>query len=480
MIFAEGDFLKTCLRLVLPLIGYIYATPPLDGDRIFGRLSCSLRCWVVDSMIQLGAEVSTVRNVMSRTALKSFPTLTTMTTISSSSATPIAYAHPYIVCHDASSKALSVWTCTGEPQLHATLEGEASSSARPYVVAPDRLVTQSVEDTASTILVHSLPDGQLLDAHALGSGAVYISQKGLIAKWDDEHAKSQVYGLAENGKLTVLGDLSSPEEELLDPQGVYLTAEAFIHSQVRYPDPTVHLTRLSSAPPRRTSFGLTRTPPNDIPGVVMNSMLVDAVPLSSSSPSFVMAHVEQVLGFNEDHPKTALRSIGPQTLALGWCTLIDQQTEWLRYSAATGAVVAYGWMGVEQGTGVIVLDAATGTVLRAEPIGKPKEKCGALSSAGGVHCDLTPAGDALVVVFGDGQLAVSRLKTFVVNGFLREGDSGLLVTIPCPEFALSTPMNSKERRSKVNGVWTWIKRAFVADGVVVVVPNKGSDFVVLR
>ncbi|KAJ7476027.1 hypothetical protein FB451DRAFT_1366631 [Mycena latifolia] len=410
-----------------------------------------------------------------------------MTTISSSSATPIAYAHPYIVCHDASSKALSVWTCTGEPQLHATLEGEASSTARSYVVAPDRIVTHSVDGTASTILVHSLPDGQLLDAQALGSGAVYISRKGLIAKWDDERAKSQVYGLAENGKLTALGNLSSPVEEALDvpsgsdiPQGVYLTAEAFIHSQVRYPDPTVHLTRLSSAPPRRASIGLARAPPDDIPGIVMNSMLVDAVPISSSSsPSFVMAHVEQVLGFIEDHPKTALRSIDPQTLALGWCTLIDQQTEWLRYSAATGAVVAYGWMGAEQGTGVIVLDATTGTVLHAEPIGRPKEKCGALPGAG-VHCDLTPAGDALVVVFGDGQLAVTPLGTFVANGFVREGNSGLLVTIPCPEFALSTPMNSKERRSMVNGAWAWIKRAFVADGVVVVVPNKGSDFAVLR
>jgi hypothetical protein len=314
---------------------------------------------------------------------------------------------------------------------------------------------------------------------------VYISQKGLIARWDDERAKSQVYSLTENGKFTTLGDLGSPVEALDSPsgsdipQGVYLTAEAFIHSQVRYPDPTVHLTRLSSAPPRRASFGLTRAPPDDIPGVIMNSMLVDAVPISSSSsPSFVMAHVEQVLGFNENYPKTALRSTNAQTLALGWCTLIDQQTEWLRYSAATGAVVAYGWMGVEEGTGVIVLDATTGAVLRAEPIGKPKEKCGALGA--GVHCDLTPAGDTLVVVFGDGQLAVAPLGTFVANGFVREGDSGLLVTIPCPEFALSTPMNSKERRSKLNGAWAWIKRAFVADGVVVVVPNKGSDFAVLR
>ncbi|KAJ7786826.1 hypothetical protein B0H14DRAFT_3506405 [Mycena olivaceomarginata] len=306
-----------------------------------------------------------------------------MTTISNSSATPIAYAHPYIVCHEASSKALSVWTCTGEPKLHATLEGEASSTVRSsYVVAPDRIVTQNVDGTASTILVHSLPDGQLLDAHALGSGAV----------WDNERAKSQVYGLTENGKFTTLGDLASPVEVLDSPSGSGIP-KASISPQ--------KLSSIRNAPLRRASFGLTRAPPDDIPGVIMNSMLVDAVPISSSSsPSFVMAHVEQVLGFNENCPKTALRSTNAQTLALGWCTLIDQQTEWLRYSAATGAVVAYGWMGVEEGTGVIVLDATTGAVLRAEPIGKPKEKCGALGA--GVHCDLTPAGDALVVVFGDG------------------------------------------------------------------------------
>ncbi|KAJ6585154.1 hypothetical protein B0H19DRAFT_1108552 [Mycena capillaripes] len=444
-------------------------------------------CWVVSTRCSTscrGFNFLTVRHAPVLSQLCAAKTLTTMTTISGSGATPVAYAHPYIVCHDASSKALSLWTCTGELQPHASLEGEASSKARSYIVAPDRIVTESGDGTASTILVHSLPDGQLLDAHALGSGPVYISQEGLIAKWDEERARPEVYGLAENGKLTVLGDLNSPVEETVNfpsdiPQGVYLTAEAFVQSQVRYRDPTVHLTRLSSAPPRRASFGLTRAPPDGIPGVVMNSMLVDAVPIPSpSSPSFVMAHVEQVLDFNEDYPQTALRSIDPQTLALGWCTLIDQRTEWLRYSAATGAVVAYGWMGIEQDTGVIVLDATTGTVLRAERIGKPREKCGALGA--GVHCDLTPAGDALVVVFGDGQLVVAPLGTFVANGFVREGDSDLLVTIPCPEFPLSTPKNSKERRSKANGAWTWIKRAFIADGIVVAVPNKGSDFALLR
>ncbi|KAJ7637505.1 hypothetical protein B0H17DRAFT_1217024 [Mycena rosella] len=137
--------------------------------------------------------------------------------------------------------------------------------------------------------------------------------------------------------------------------------------------------------------------------------------------------------------------------------MIDQETEWLRYSAATGAVVAYGWMGIEQGTGIIVLDATTGTVLRAEPIGKPKEKCGV-----SVPCDLTPAGDALVVVFGDGQLAAAPLGTFVANRFMREGDSGLLVTIPCPDFALSTPRKSKERRRKASEVIVRVLRHLAA------------------
>ncbi|KAJ7140070.1 hypothetical protein C8R43DRAFT_955123 [Mycena crocata] len=354
-------------------------------------------------------------------------------------------------------------------------KGEASNNVRSYVVAPDRIVTQSVDGSASTILVHSLRNGQLLDTHALGSGAVYVSKEGLIASWDDKGVKSQVYSLTENGKFTVLEYLSSHVEERLHlssgsdiPQGVYLTTEAFIHSQVRYPDPTVHLTRISSAPPQRTSFSLARPPPNDIPGVVINSMLVDSVTISSSSsPSFVMAHVEQVLDFNEDCAKSALRSIDAQTLELRWCTLIDQQTEWLRYSAVTDVLVAYGWMGVEKSTDIIVLDATTGTVLRAEPIGKPRENCGATGA--GVHCDLTPAGDALVVVFGNG-LAVAPLGTFVANGFVREGD----------KFPLSKPINSKERRSKANVTWAWIKRAFVGDGILVVVPNRGSDFAVLR
>ncbi|KAJ7680797.1 hypothetical protein DFH06DRAFT_1315537 [Mycena polygramma] len=414
-----------------------------------------------------------------------------MTTISD--ATPIAWARPYLVCHDTSSKTLSLWTCTGDPKLHVILEGETSTTPRlreSYVVAPDRVIMQRVDDMAVTILVYSLSDGQLLDAYALGPGAVSISRQGLIAKWENERGKWQVYTLAENGKLTVVEELSSPAEERHSnlseshiPDSVYLTSETFIQSQVRHPDPTVHLTRISAGTPRRTSFGLAREIPDDMLGVVMSSELIDAVPISSSTSSaFVMAHVERVWGFNEYYPKTALRSIDPQTLVLGWCTLITQQTEWLRYSAASGIVVAYGWMGMKQdtevpmGKGIVVLDATTGAILRTESIGMPKKKC-----SGNVHCDLTPSGDELVVVFEDGQLAVAPLDTFVAKGFAREGDSGALVTIPCPEFALSTPKNSRERRDKAHdGAWKWIKRVFVADGFVVVVPNRGTDFGILR
>ncbi|KAJ6507151.1 hypothetical protein C8R47DRAFT_1209091 [Mycena vitilis] len=409
-------------------------------------------------------------------------------------ATPIAWARPYIVCHDASSKTLSLWTCTGEPKLHVILQGESCSTAprvrESYVVAPDRLVMQRVDDMAVTVLVHSLPDGQLLDTCALGPGAVRVSRQGLIAKWENELGKWQVYTLAENGKLTVVEDLSSPAEERKPdlsashiPDSVYLTAETFIQSQVRHPDPTVHLTRISSGTPRSTSFGLAREIPENMPGVVMNSELIDAISISSpTSSAFVMAHEERVWGFNEHYPKTALRSVHPQTLSLGWCTLINQQTEWLRYSAATGTVVAYGWMGMKKdtdvpiGNGIVVLDATRGTILRAESIGMPKKKC-----SGNVHCDLSPSGDTLVVVFEDGQLAVAPLATFVANGFAREGDGGALVTIPCPEFTLSTPKNSRERRDKAHsGTWKWIKRVFVADGFVAVAPSRGTDFGILR
>lgn len=78
----------------------------------------------------------------------------------------------------------------------------------------------------------------------------------------------------------------------------------------------------------------------------MNSILIDSMHIPSSF-AFVMAHVEQVLNFNEKQPKTALRSVGSKTLPLNRCTLIKQMTEWLRYSQATGFLVAYGWMGME-------------------------------------------------------------------------------------------------------------------------------------
>lgn len=426
-----------------------------------------------------------------------------MTTISSSNAAPIAYTHPYLVCHDASSSTLSVWTCTGEssqlPQLQATLEGLVSRTARPHVFALDRLVTHSVNDTESTVLVHSLPDGRLLDQQVLiprgSNDTLYISESGFIAVRGDAD-KAQVYKLSDGGKLSALGDLSNHVKEDLGsvvqdtprssdlPNGVYLTADCFIQAYVRYPSPIVHITLQStgtgsSANRRHAEFGLTRTIPSDLPDATMHSMLIDSVPIQSSS-AFVMAHVEQVLGFNEEHPKTALRSVDSETLARNWCTLIDQRTKWLRYSQATGFLVAYGCTGIE-GDGIVVLDAMTGSVLREEPIGKPAQKCGALGA--GVHCDLTPGGDELVVVFGDGQLAVVSLASFVMSGFPREsGESdSVLVTIPCPEFTMSTPVNAKEKRSKANGAWSWIKRAFVVDGnMVVVVPEKGSDFAVLK
>ncbi|KAJ7039739.1 hypothetical protein C8F04DRAFT_1392037 [Mycena alexandri] len=387
-----------------------------------------------------------------------------MTTISSSSATPVAYAHPYIVCHNGSSKSLSLWTCTGEPLLYATLEGEESSAARSHVVAPDRIVTQSVYDLQSTILVHSLPDGQLLDVLALGSGVVQLFPGGFVAKWGDRgedlRGNSQAYGLAENGKLTT--------------PAIWTALWKTYTFHPIHPKPSIlwqmHLSIHKYTIPNPLLAGAR---PDHMPHAVINPMLRGAVP--TSSPLFVMAHHESVFGVDELYPKTALCSLDAQTLALSWCTLIGQRTRWLRYSACTATVVAYGWMDIKQGMGVIVVDTTTGTVLRTESIGTPKEKCGPW-----VHCGLTPSEDTLVVVFGDGQLVVMPLATFIANGFAREGDDMSPVTIPCPEFALSTPRKAKEKRSKAHGMWIWMRRVFIADRVVVVVPTKGSEFVILR
>ncbi|KAJ7643678.1 hypothetical protein FB45DRAFT_895738 [Roridomyces roridus] len=405
-----------------------------------------------------------------------------MTTVSIGTS-PIAHAHPYVACHDQSSNVLSLWTFGEEPLLHATIEDQVSRNIRPHAVSADRLLTQSIDDDGkSTILVHSLSDGRILSSYPLGSGAVYISREGFIAGCD-ERAKLHVYELAADGQLAereLRGQAASNSSDI--PQAVHLTADVLIHSQVRHPDPTVHLTRLSpDAPPSQASFPLTRTPPDDIPGVVMNSMLVNSLAIPSSS-TFITAHVEQVLDFTEDCPKTALRCIDAETLALGWCTLIDQHTEWLRYSTVgRGVVLAFGLLGTEEGAGLIALDATTGTILRTERIGLPPNKCGSLPNAvGGVHCDLTPSGDRVVVLFGDGQISSVSVETFLASGFVRDGESGLLMTSPCPEIPLSTPTNAKERRGKTNGAWTWINRAFVTEGGVVVVPNKGTDFVVLK
>ncbi|KAJ7151195.1 hypothetical protein C8R46DRAFT_1304933, partial [Mycena filopes] len=405
-------------------------------------------------------------------------------------ATPVAYAHPYIVCRDVSSKSLSLWACTagGEPQLYATLEGsvEVLATGSTLFVAPDRVVTDSVYGTKSTVLVHSLPDGRLVDALELGAGFVDVFPGELVAaaKWGNDGRRAGlksrviVYGDGDDGKL---GALVHPDGPILEiafesdvPRSVWLMRGFFIQSQVCHPDPTIHLTRLSSgrSPIRRANFGV---PPDED---LLNSK---CAPVRRGGTyltgSFVMAHREFVLDFDEHYPRTALRFIDEETLALGWCTLINQDTRWVQYSAATGVVVAYGWMDTDQGMGVIVLDATTGTVVRTAAVGTPKEKCG-----GQQHCDLTLNGDTLVVVFGHGQLVVTPLETFIADGFVRDGDAGSPVTrtIPCPEFPLSMPRNAKERRSKAHGAWTWMKDAFVADEFVVAVPVKGSDFAILR
>ncbi|KAL0945613.1 hypothetical protein HGRIS_014768 [Hohenbuehelia grisea] len=438
----------------------------------------------------------------------------------------VRYTHPYLFTRD-QGKTVTVWSCANAskaPSACGTLEsGQLGWPMFTYVLSPQHIVIHSYSQEAfgtSTLSVYSIPDVQLLDSLQLGyvngiepdepeAGQTSLLGvvDGRIAVWTNGSTSAngfiRIYTPAENGKLTVLQELhpapggpalavDSVAREYLTPQLVHLTADDFVGSLVFHPSSVVHLVRWSSqtsqAVAHSAEFACTRTVP-DFNGV-MHASLQDHLFVSSTN-AIITAHYEYPLDFVDHAPVTAIRSLDSSSLKLNWCTSVNQKVDALRYSAAAGVVLATGVIWKDGGGewGIIVLDAQTGDTRRVERIGQPKTPCGKMSGGlADVSCDVTPSGENLVVVFGDGQLATCSVAQFVEHGLAREEDvdeDGLrkVTTLACADVPLSEPTNSKARtqarKAKENGRWRWVDAAFIGDGQVILKPESGRGFATL-
>ncbi|CAA7263100.1 unnamed protein product [Cyclocybe aegerita] len=162
--------------------------------------------------------------------------------------------------------------------------------------------------------------------------------------------------------------------------------------------------------------------------------------------------------------------------------LEEEEEEWTGLQDAWRGVLSYDGLvrlaGVLYGEGTKValttLDAASGSILSTNILQDPQNPCGNISEAIG-DADLTPSGDQLVLVFGDGQVTVLNVDDYLENGFRSVTNSeGKITTHPFPETPLSTRKNKKERKAHEEGYWSWVDKAYYGDGQVVLRPGVGE------
>ncbi|CAA7263099.1 unnamed protein product [Cyclocybe aegerita] len=142
------------------------------------------------------------------------------------------------------------------------------------------------------------------------------------------------------------------------------------------------------------------------------------------SKAFITASYEHNLEAYDTDPITIVRSFDSDTLALQWTAAIPQENSKLHFIPRRNAILALGltW-NVEEGyssaktkVALATLDAASGSILSINILQDPQNPCGNLSEAIG-DADLTPSGDQLVLVFGDGQVTVLNVDDYLENGF---------------------------------------------------------------
>ncbi|CAA7263098.1 unnamed protein product [Cyclocybe aegerita] len=104
----------------------------------------------------------------------------------------------------------------------------------------------------------------------------------------------------------------------------------------------------------------------------------------------------------------------------------------------------------------------------------PQRPCGHIASILG-DANVSSSGGHLVLVFGDGQIAVLDIGDYLDNGFGSVTNAeGKIETHPFPEMSLSTAKNKKERKNAEEGYWSWLDKVYYGDGQVILRPGVGE------
>ncbi|CAA7263080.1 unnamed protein product [Cyclocybe aegerita] len=420
---------------------------------------------------------------------------------------PVWFSEPYLITRDAKDSYL--WHCipSEEPVLHGKLEGKISAHAEHHVVSKNHLLTatklQKDDQRWDELLVHNLESGSLVDQLSLAlsessesryeAGFLGVDNRtAAVYKKSDEERRIEVYTISEEGKLTLEEALSEPSH-IPDQSRMNIHHSGYPSSTLIRYAPTglveaanytvfpsgVQLTAWSSNP-RHTQhetvdFVRVLDAQADRESHLLGHILIP--PLNT----FVLASYEHALEQPDPQPATILRSFDSDTLSLKWTTTVPQKTSTLHFLPTRNVILAVGlsWSidadssgGVAETT-IAVIDAASGAVQGTHAVKSPQTKCANLGISVG-DASVTPSGDQVIVVFGDGQITVTSIDDFLDNGFKTATNAeGRFITHPFPETSLSTPKNKKEHKELDQGYWAWVNKAFYGDRQVILRAGRG-------
>ncbi|KAJ3513181.1 hypothetical protein NLJ89_g3097 [Agrocybe chaxingu] len=354
------------------------------------------------------------------------------------------------------------------------------------------------------LLLHDLSDACLADRVSLGpfESTGPLVEGGLVGVGDGKAAlykknggdrSVEVYAITDDGKLELARTLREPAQ-VPNEQRIFMhtsglpssallqcTSDTVVTADTycRYPS-SVRLTRWSSDPRllEHQTVDFIRGLSSD----TQRESHLRGHAYILPAKAFMTASYEHTLEAYDSDPITIIRSFTSDTLALQWTTAIPQENSKLLFIPRRNAALALGltWS-VEEGyssartkVALATLDAASGSILATHILPDPQSPCGNLSEAIG-DADLTPSGNHLVLIFGDGQVAVLDVDEYLENGFSSvTNPEGRIITHPFPEVPSSTPKNKKERKAREEGYWSWVDKAYYGDGQVVLRPGVGE------
>ncbi|KAH9482024.1 hypothetical protein JR316_0006554 [Psilocybe cubensis] len=436
---------------------------------------------------------------------------------------PTHYVHPYLFTHESDETGeVYVWS-SNDNSLYATLEEPMADPKAHHLLPNDYLLslTTATENHAlSEILIHKIPDGVLVDRMTLGpldsSGSDGNSKflcvnQGNIAVWRNKGASDgsgfvEIYTLSTEGKLVLSETLLPPQgcpsfesdalpgkyfppSALVTTNNEIITVNATKRSFPSCIDVIRFTSNTNTARQKHITFDfLTEELPS--PNADMQSSLSGHVYLPTHN-AVILAHNEFPFESSGTNPVTAIRCLDVDTLELRWSTSLPCDTCKLRYISEFDVVLSLGnaitslkdedgtLLGAKSHLSIIALDPATGDIRASHILGGPERPCGNVhwEEMAGVCCDVTPKGDSITVIHGDGQLAVIPVKELLGLAPVEFLNNDKLKTVAAPDIEPSIPSTDEERKDVEDGRWRWVRKGFVGDNAVLVHLLRNRGFV---